>query len=137
MPQIRVVPSIELSDKDSLLKAISKEVSNLTGKNEQWVMASIEPNVSMSFSGTTDPCCYAELKNIGEIDGAKFQAPLSKLISDKTGIPTATKPYLKSVSDAAVNETRGFWNEPDPKSIKKNANPYVSSQYPYNHVHES
>jgi len=57
--------------------------------------------------------------------------------ADKTGIPTATKPYLKSVSDAAVDETRGFWNEPDPKSIKKDANPYVSSQYPYNHVHES
>jgi hypothetical protein len=54
-----------------------------------------------------------------------------------TGIPKATKPYLKSVSDAAEEETRGFWNEPDPKSIKKNANPYVSSQYPYNHVHES
>jgi hypothetical protein len=54
-----------------------------------------------------------------------------------TGVPTATKPYLQSVSDAAVEETRGFWNEPDPKSIKKNANPYVSSQYPYNHVHES
>ena len=54
-----------------------------------------------------------------------------------TGIPTATKPYITSVSDAAVQETRGFWNEPDPKSIKKNANPYVSSAYPYNHVHES
>ena len=39
--------------------------------------------------------------------------------------------------DLAVEETRGFWNEPDPKSIKKDANPYVSSQYPYNHVHES
>ena len=54
-----------------------------------------------------------------------------------TGVPTATKPYLTSSSDAAVQETRGFWNEPDPKSIKKNANPYVASQYPYNHVHES
>ena len=54
-----------------------------------------------------------------------------------TGVPTATKPYLQSVSIAAVEETRGFWNEPDPKSIKKDANPYVSSQYPYNHVHES
>jgi hypothetical protein len=54
-----------------------------------------------------------------------------------TGVPTATKPYLQSVSDAAVQETRGFWNEPDPKSIKKNANPYVSAVYPYNHVHES
>ena len=54
-----------------------------------------------------------------------------------TGVPTATKPYLTSSSDAAVQETRGFWNEPDPKSIKKNANPYVASQYPYNHVYES
>ena len=54
-----------------------------------------------------------------------------------TGVPTATRPYLQSVSDAAIEETRGYWNEPDPKSIKKDANPYVSSQYPYNHVHES
>ena len=88
MPQIRVVPSVELSDKDSLLKEISKEVSNLTGKNEQWVMASIEPNVSMSFSGSTEPCCYAEVKNIGPMETQKFQESLGKLISDKTGIPT-------------------------------------------------
>jgi len=54
-----------------------------------------------------------------------------------TGIPTATKPYITSVSDAPVQETRGFWNEPDPKSIKKDADPYPSGQYPYNHVHES
>ena len=54
-----------------------------------------------------------------------------------TGIPIATQPYLQQVSDEAVEETRGFWNEPDPKSIKKNANPYISAQYPYNHVHES
>ena len=54
-----------------------------------------------------------------------------------TGIPTATKPYIKSVSDAPVQETRGYWDEPDPKSIKKNAKTYRTSQYPYNHVHES
>ena len=54
-----------------------------------------------------------------------------------TGIPTATKPYITSVADAPVQETRGYWSEPDPKSIKKNANPYVSARYPYNHVHES
>ena len=60
-----------------------------------------------------------------------------KDITKGTGVPTATKPYLTSSSDAAVQETRGFWNEPDPKSTKKNVNPYVSSQYPFNHVHES
>ena len=54
-----------------------------------------------------------------------------------TGGPTATQPHLKQVSDEAVEETRGFWNEPHPKSITKNTKVYRSGQYPYNHVHES
>ena len=54
-----------------------------------------------------------------------------------TGVPIATQPFLQQVSDAAVEETRGFWNEPHPKSITKNEDPYRSSQYPYNHVTES
>ena len=56
---------------------------------------------------------------------------------DKTGIPTATKPNLASVSDAAVAETRGFWEEPHPKGITEDADPYISGVYPYNHVFES
>ena len=54
-----------------------------------------------------------------------------------TGIPTATQPFLKTVSDVAVEETRGFWEEPHPKSIQIDEKPYISSQYPYNHVHET
>ena len=54
-----------------------------------------------------------------------------------TGVPTATQPHLKQVSDEAVEETRGFWNEPHPKSITKNTKVYRSGVYPYNHVHES
>jgi hypothetical protein len=56
---------------------------------------------------------------------------------DKTGIPTATKPNLASVSDAATVETRGFWEEPHPKGITEDAEPYISGVYPYNHVFES
>ena len=54
-----------------------------------------------------------------------------------TGVPIATQPFLEQVSDAAVEETRGFWNEPHPKSVTKNEEDYRSSQYPYNHVTES
>ena len=63
-----------------------------------------------------------------------------KIVKDKadaTGIPTATKPNLASVSDAAEAETRGFWEEPHPKGIVEDANPYISGVYPYNHVFES
>ena len=54
-----------------------------------------------------------------------------------TGIPTATKPFLKQVQDGAELEARGWWDEPHPKSITKNTKVYRSGQYPYNHVHES
>jgi len=54
-----------------------------------------------------------------------------------TGIPMATKPYLKQVEDGGQEEKRDYWDEPHPKSITKNTEGYLSGQYPYNHVHES
>ena len=57
--------------------------------------------------------------------------------NDKTGVPTATKPNLASVSDSSVNETRGFFEEPHPKGFASNIDPYISGVYPYNHVVES
>jgi hypothetical protein len=56
---------------------------------------------------------------------------------NEAGVPTATKPNLSAVSDVAEAETRGFWEEPHPKGLSATAEPYKSSQYPYNHVHES
>jgi len=56
---------------------------------------------------------------------------------DHTGVPKATKPNLSTVSDIAEEDPRGFWEEPQPKGIVKDADPYTSAQYPYNHVHES
>jgi len=58
--------------------------------------------------------------------------------ADTTGIPTATKPNIKTVSDELKeDEKRGFWEEPHPKGIIADANPYISGVYPYNHVFES
>jgi hypothetical protein len=54
-----------------------------------------------------------------------------------TGIPTATKPYLSNVSLQAEQELRGYWDEPLPKGIVADENPYRSAKYPYNHVFES
>jgi len=73
-------------------------------------------------------------ETIGVDDNATGRA---KIVGLGTGVPTATQPYLKTVSDTAVEETRGWWDEPHPKSIKKTAASYISGVYPYNHVHES
>ena len=57
--------------------------------------------------------------------------------NDKTGVPTATKPNLASVSDSSTIETRGFFEEPHPRGFASNIDPYISGAYPYNHVVET
>ena len=54
-----------------------------------------------------------------------------------TSIPIATQPFLKAVSDEAIQETRETFDEPQPKGIEKDSQPYTSAAYPYNHVFES
>jgi hypothetical protein len=78
-------------------------------------------------------------------------------VSETTGVPIATKPYLTTISTQAIKETRGFWEEPLPKSIKAEGvtktreveteeqddvydeeyQEYKSAVYPFNHVFES
>ena len=55
----------------------------------------------------------------------------------QTDIPIATQPYLSTVSDEAVKEDRTYSEEPHPKNILEDADPYPSAQYPFNHVFES
>ena len=56
---------------------------------------------------------------------------------ENTGVPIATKPFLKEVSQVAIKEARKWWDEPHPKGHKEDADPYPTGQYPYNHVFES
>jgi hypothetical protein len=77
-------------------------------------------------------------ETIGVDDDSEHPQPRSDETDIQgTGIPTATQPYLLATSDFAVQEERGFWDEPQPKSIQKDENPYISAAYPYNHVFES
>ena len=72
----------------------------------------------------------------------EHQALISRRANRQTEIPIATQPYLSTVSDEAVQETRTTFDEPHPKNIdfdtyEDEGGLYVSSLYPYNHVFES
>ena len=65
------------------------------------------------------------------------QSLINRRSQRQTNIPIATQPFLKAVSDEAIQETRGTFDEPHPKGIEEDAQPYTSAAYPYNHVFES
>ena len=78
-------------------------------------------------------------KTTGEVDvnrlaqglvGDTHPSLFTRRKSQVTEVPIATKPYIPTVEDAAVQEGRTSWNELDAKSNSV-------SFYPFNHVHES
>ena len=75
---------------------------------------------------------------------AEFHDALIRLRENRqTGIQTATQPNLTEVSDEAVAEERGSFDEPHPRDIDYNNVDsesygfYRAGLYPYNHVFES
>ncbi len=68
---------------------------------------------------------------------------IARRTNRQTSVETSTQPYLPSVSDEAVQEERGSFDEPHPKDIDYNLEDgndygiYRSGLYPYNHVFES
>ncbi len=89
MPLINVKTSISnLERPELLLQKLSNELSVLTGKPEQFVMTLLQTKVPMTFAGTTEPCCYVEIKSIGSIDSSKMTAAFCKLIEKATAIPS-------------------------------------------------
>ncbi len=67
MPVIKVQTSVSVpADRRlEILKTLSAQLAAQTGKPEMYVMTSIEPDVSMTFGGTSEPSCYVEIKSIG------------------------------------------------------------------------
>ena len=85
-----------------------------------------------------------DTNRLAQGEGAESHDALLKLRENRqTGIQTATQPNLTEVSDEAVAEERGSFDEPHPRDIDYNLADgddygiYRSGLYPYNHVFES
>jgi phenylpyruvate tautomerase PptA (4-oxalocrotonate tautomerase family) len=76
MPLIQLVTSCSLSDpnkKQALAKTLSRLAAEGSGKPEQYVMACIHDNVTMTMSGALGPCALVTVKAIGELSKAVNQ----------------------------------------------------------------
>jgi phenylpyruvate tautomerase len=69
MPLIKVHTSVSIpADRRlEILKALSQQLAFQTGKPEAYVMTAIEPDMSMTYGGTSEPTCYVEIKSIGTL----------------------------------------------------------------------
>ncbi|MEC4806089.1 MAG: phenylpyruvate tautomerase MIF-related protein [Jaaginema sp. PMC 1079.18] len=93
MPLIKVQSSLPAPEKtkvEGLLKTLSGKLAQHLGKPESYVMTAFEPDVAMTFGGTTDPVCYLEVKSVGSMKPTQTQdmsADFCQEISETLGIP--------------------------------------------------
>lgn len=81
-----IPPSITL---EPLLKTLSSTLSTHLKKSEAYIMTTFEPDVAMTFAGSTDPTCYVEIKSVGTMSPLQTQSMSSdicKIIEDQLGI---------------------------------------------------
>ncbi len=94
MPLIKVQSSVASpakADVEAMLKDLSASLAKHLGKPESYVMTSFEPDVSMTFAGTTDPVCYVEIKSVGSISPNQTKSmsdDFCKKINQALGVPT-------------------------------------------------
>jgi phenylpyruvate tautomerase PptA (4-oxalocrotonate tautomerase family) len=77
MPLIKVQTSISSPDKEqvtALLTSLSGSLAKHTGKPESYVMTAFEPDIAMTFGGTSEPVCYIEIKNVGTMSPSLTKA---------------------------------------------------------------
>ncbi len=88
MPLINLkVSSSQIKNATELLKDLSSELANMTGKPEKYVMCLIQRDVPMMFGGSEGDCCYVEIKSIGALKPKQMSQVFCKLIQSRTGIP--------------------------------------------------
>jgi len=93
MPLIQVKTSVTSPSKaevETMLKSLSAKLAKHTGKPESYVMTAFEPEVPMTFAGTTDPVCYIEIKSVGTMKSEQTKAmsqDFCQEISQSLGVP--------------------------------------------------
>ncbi|MBE9198971.1 MULTISPECIES: phenylpyruvate tautomerase MIF-related protein [unclassified Nodularia (in: cyanobacteria)] len=112
MPLIKVQTSVsapQKADVETMLKNLSSKLAKHLGKPESYVMTAFEPNISMTFAGTTDPVCYVEIKSIGTMQPDQTKAmsqDFCQQIHQTLGVPE-NRIYLEF---ADAKATMWGWN---------------------------
>ena len=93
MPLINLYSSAPAPTQESakqLLTSLSSLLARELGKPESYVMTNLVPRTEMTFGGTFDPVCYAEVKNIGKFkpeQTERLSGLICDLITKALGVP--------------------------------------------------
>lgn len=104
MPLLQIQTSSKFATAPAgLLQQLSAELAKELGKPESYVMVGFEGGAELLFGGTSEPACFAVLKNIGSFTPAqteRLSAWLSQRLGSALSVPP-TRIYIEFVNAQA------------------------------------
>jgi phenylpyruvate tautomerase len=106
MPLLQIQSSAKIGTPDApvtMLKNLSALLARELSKPESYVMVSFESDAELLFGGTSEPSCFAALKNIGTFtptQTATLSALLCKTLSEALGV-APSRIYIEFVDAKA------------------------------------
>lgn len=81
MPYISTKTNVSVSaeQRKALEKKLGKAIETIPGKNENWLMLSLEPDTAMAFRGTEEPAAMVEVKIFGKSSAEAYEAMTAKV----------------------------------------------------------
>ena len=86
MPLLNISTNKEIKNEQMFLAKSSIFISSLLNKPENFVMVKFSDSLQMLFAGTSEPCCFIEIKSIGSIDPPKMSKPICEFFSNELSI---------------------------------------------------
>jgi phenylpyruvate tautomerase PptA (4-oxalocrotonate tautomerase family) len=93
MPLLKIhcPQSLPAVEGKALLTSLSRELAELLGKPESYVMTCLVPGAQLTFAGSDEPCCLVEVANLGKLqkqDTERMSAALCKRLSETLSLPS-------------------------------------------------
>lgn len=93
MPLLQIQTSSKVAVAPAgLLQQLSSELAKELGKPESYVMVGFEGGAELLFGGTSEPACFAVLKNIGIFTPAQTER-LSAVLTKRLAAALAVAPH--------------------------------------------
>ncbi len=109
MPLIKIQTSVAApTDTSAMLLAIAAAVAEILDKSPQKMMTVLEPNVAMTFAGTTEPTAFVEVKSVGQM-GDKA-SPICAVISEHLSRSLGIAPDHVYIELADTTAPMWGWN---------------------------
>ncbi|MBK1691985.1 phenylpyruvate tautomerase MIF-related protein [Ectothiorhodospira mobilis] len=103
MPTLKIQSNVPANEEtwDALITAASRQVAEMLGKPEGYVMIIAESTPRMAFGGSREPLAYLELKSLGlpEERTPEFSATLTGLMGEHLDVPPE-RVYIEFASPA-------------------------------------